>query len=116
MDNALDWGIPESDFWNMTLAELERLFASKRRMQIEKRQEQAFFDYTLADLIGASVARISNKSVEMPYIEKAYPTIFDAKEMSEMRKKKEIKLSAARFRQFAQTFNQKFEKGGNAVG
>lgn len=33
LDNALDYGITEFDFWNMTLAELERAIESKRRVK-----------------------------------------------------------------------------------
>lgn len=106
MDNALDWGISEADFWSMTLAELERLFASKRRMKKQKAQEQAYFDYQLADLIGVSVGRIYNKSTKMPSVEEAYPNIFDAEE----KQKKKDELSAARFKQFAEAFNKKFGK------
>jgi hypothetical protein len=110
LDNALDWGIPESDFWDMTLAELERLFESKRRMKKQKTQEQAYFDYQLADLIGVSVGRIYNKSTKMPSIEEAYPNIFDAEKMQEEKQEKQDELSAARFKQFAEAFNKKFGK------
>lgn len=110
MDNALDWGVSEADFWSMTLAELERLFESKRRMKKQKAQEQAYFDYQLADLIGISVGRIYNKSTKMPSIEEAYPNIFDAKKMQEEKQKKQDALSAARFKQFAEAFNKKFGK------
>ena len=96
----------------MTLAELQRLFASKQRMQKQKAQEQAYFDYTLADLIGISVGRIYNKATKMPQIEEVYPHIFDANKMQEERQKKQDELSAARLKQFAQAFNKKFEEGG----
>ena len=112
LDNALDWGISEADFLDMTLAELERLFASKQRMQKTRAQEQAYFDYTLADLIGISVGRIYNKSTKMPAIEEVYTTIFDAEKIQEEKQKKQDELSAARFKQFAQAFNKKFEEGG----
>lgn len=109
LDNALDWGISEADFWSMTLAELERLFESKRRMKKQKAQEQAYFDYQLADLIGVSVGRIYNKSTKMPSVEEAYPNIFDAFDAEEKQKKQD-ELSAARFKQFAEAFNKKFGK------
>lgn len=112
MDNALDWGISEFDFWDMTLAELERLFNSKKRMQKERAQEKAYFDYTLANLIGISVARAFNKSNEMSPIEEAYPSLFDAEKIQEQKQQKQDELSAIRFKQFADAFNKKFEKGG----
>lgn len=94
----------------MTLAELERLFESKRRVKKQKAQEQAYFDYQLADLIGISVGRIYNNSAEMPSIEEAYQNIFDAQKMQEEKQQKQDELSALRFRQFAEAFNKKFGK------
>ena len=116
LDNALDWGISEFDFWNMTLAELERLFESKRRMQKQNAQDKAYFDYKLSDLIGASVARIYKKSGgELPLIEEVYPDIFDTEKMQKERKKAKDKLLAAQFMQFANAHNQKFERKGDAM-
>ena len=116
LDNALDWGISEFDFWNMSLAELERLFESKRRIQKQNAQDKAYFDYKLADLIGASVAIRFNKSgSELPLIEKVYPDIFDAEKMKAERKKAKDKLLVAQFMQFANAHNQKFERKGDAM-
>ena len=108
LDNALDWGISEADFWDMTLAELARLFKSKQRMQKQKAQEQAYFDYTLADLIGRSVARMYSKTNEYPEIQEIYPALFE-----EEKQKKQDELSVIRFKQFADAYNRKFEKGGS---
>lgn len=110
LDNALDWDISESDFWGMTLAELERLFQSKRRIKKQQLQEKAAFDYKLAELIGVSVSRIYSKSNEMPAIEEAYPDIFDVQKIQEEKEHKQDELSALRFRQFAEAFNKKFGK------
>ena len=97
----------------MTIAELKRLFASKKRTKLAEEKERACFDYTLADLIGHSVARIYNKENEYPEIELVYPSIFDAKEMEEERQKQQDELSALRFKQFAQAFNKKIKEGGS---
>lgn len=48
----------------------------------------------------------------MPDIEKVYPNLFDAQEIQVQKQQKQDELSAARFRQFAEAFNKKFEKGG----
>jgi hypothetical protein len=96
----------------MTPGEIDRLFKSKVRMQKQRAQEQATFDYTLADLIGRSVARIYNSSNHMPEISEVYPTLFDQKEFQEKKQEHLDNLSAARFKQFAQSFNQKFTGGG----
>ena len=50
----------------MTIGEFERILESKRRTQKREAQEKAYFDYTLADLIGYSIARIFNSSNEYP--------------------------------------------------
>ena len=41
LNNALDYGISEHDFWNMTFAELDRLVASKKRMEKYEAKEKA---------------------------------------------------------------------------
>lgn len=106
LNNALDWGMTELVFWDMTLAELTRFFESKQRVQKFREQEKAYFDYTLANLIGMSIARALNKQNQMPEIEDVYPNIFDKKAKVE----RQDELSAARFRQFAAAFNNNFRK------
>lgn len=91
----------------MTLAELERLLDSKRRTQKRQAQEKATFNYILADLIGRSISRLYSASNEMPDIATVYPTLFDTKQIEEQKSIKKAELSAARFRQFANSFNAK---------
>jgi hypothetical protein len=105
-------GITEHDFWNMTLAELERVFASKRRVLKQQAQEKASYDYILADLIGRSIGRLYSSSATIPDISTVYPTLFDSQEIEEKRAEKNAELSALRFRQFANSFNKRFKKEG----
>lgn len=79
-------------------------------MEQQRAQEKATFDYTLAELIGRSVARIYNSANHMPEISEVYPTLFDSQELLERRQEKQAELSALRFKQFAQSYNQKFRK------
>ena len=95
----------------MTLAELERVIASKKRQQKAAAQEKATFDYIQADLIGRSIARIYNSSATMPHISEAYPTLFDSEEIVEAKKAKVQELSILRFKLFADSHNKKL-KGG----
>lgn len=104
----MDSGISEYDFWNMTIAELERAFKSKKRIQEAKEKERAVFDYILADLIGRSVARIQSSANHMPDISEAYPWLFDSKEVQEKKQEKKDELSVLRFKLFAQSHNKKF--------
>lgn len=103
MDNALDYGLSENEFWEMTFAEIERALASKRRQE----QRRASFDYILADLIGRSVARVHNSSNTMPTLAEAYPTLFDRQAEEEEIQAQKDKLSVLRFKQFAQSYNKK---------
>lgn len=94
----------------MTLAEIERAIESKKRVYINQARERASFDYTLADLIGRSVSRIYSSSSKMPEIQEVYPTLFDSEEIQELKEEKQAELSALRFKQFATSFNSKFNK------
>lgn len=103
----MDLGISEFDFWNMTLAELERALESKKRIILQEQKSRAAFDYTLADLIGRSVARIHSSSNTMPKISDVYPTLFDGEKIDENLQAKRDELSAMRFKLFAQSFNSR---------
>lgn len=94
----------------MTIAELERAIKSKQRQLKLKAQEQATYDYILAELIGRSVARIYNSSNKMPEIAAIYPNLFDSAEIEERKAQKKAELSALRFKQFANSYNQRFKE------
>lgn len=96
----------------MTIGELERLAASKQRVAKAEAQERASYDYILANLIGRSVARIYSSSATMPDISTVYPSLFDSEEIQAQKAQKQAELSALRFRQFANAFNNRFEKRG----
>jgi hypothetical protein len=108
LDNALDIGIKEADFWFMTLAELDRYIASYNRTKKAQEQERAIYDYILADLIGRSAARILNSNNEYPPISAVYPKLFDNTELVEKQEEKKQELSALRFKLFANSFNKRF--------
>lgn len=110
LDNALDIGISEPDFWNMTLAELERRFDSYKRIERQKAQEKATFDYLLADLIGKSISRIYSSANNMPAIAEVYPSLFNSEEIKEKQQQKKAELSVLRFKQYADFHNKKFKK------
>lgn len=113
LEGALDLGITEQEFWNMTLAELHRVIESRQRCRKREAQERASFDYLLADLIGRSVGRIYNSANRMPSIEEAYPGIFDAKEIEDQKATQQDNLSAMRFRQFANAYNKSYKEVAN---
>lgn len=108
----MDYGLSEADFWQMTLAEVERYIASKKRLIKLEAQEKASFDYTLADLIGRSISRIYNSTNKMPDISEVYPTLFNSEEIEVQKQQKKNELSALRFKQFAESFNAKYKEAG----
>ena len=95
----------------MTIAELNRAFASKVRINKIEEQKKASFDYILADLIGRSMSRIYSSSAKFPPIEEVYPTLFDAAEQEEKAQIKKDELSVIRFKLFAEAHNKRFEGG-----
>lgn len=107
LETALDCGITECDYWNMTLAEAIRAVESRKRKQKAEAQEKAAMDYIQADLIGRSVARIHSSANTYPSLAEAYPTLFDDAEVKEKQQEQKDKLSALRFKLFAQSFNSK---------
>lgn len=107
LEIALDYGIDEINYWNMTLAEVIRAIESKKRQQKLQAQERASYDYILADLIGRSVSRIYSNSTRLPQIYEVYPTLFDGVEMEEQKQQKQMEISAIRFKLFAQSYNKK---------
>ena len=111
LNNALDSGISEFDFWNMTFAEVSRAIQSHNRMHIAEEKRKASYDYILADLIGRSVSRIYNSANKMPALYKAYPSLFDKEVEEEKMRKQREELSMARFYQFAQLTNKRFKEG-----
>lgn len=113
LDSALDYGISERDFWDMTLAELARCISSKKRIEHMKMQQKATMDYVLADLIGRSVSRCFEGSNSMPALEEAYSFLFDEESKREIEKRKQEQqdeLSALRFKLFAESFNARFKE------
>ena len=112
---ALDYGVKELEFWEMTLAEIERAIDSKKRVTRIDKQNKAMFDYTLAILIGRNIARVHGSSSPIPTLEEAYPELFKKtpEEEAEYQKQKDD-LSALRFKLFAQSHNEKY-KGGELI-
>lgn len=110
LETALDFGVSEKDFWEMTFAELTRLFESKARTLKIQEQQKASFDYILADLIGRSISRLYNSSNKMPTMSDVYPNLFSKEEEAEKIQKKKEELSILRFKQFAQSYNSRFKE------
>lgn len=112
LDNFLDMGLTEFQFWDMTVAELNRYADSYQRVQKKKAQERAFADYRLADLIGYSMARLYSNEAKYPEIYDVYPAIFDRDAIEEAREKERNQKTDAWLREFAKSFNKSTAKEG----
>lgn len=112
LDSALDSGITEEQFWNMTFAEIERAINSKRRVKKLDMQQKASFDYILANLVAKGVSIVLGDKSDYPTIESAYSGLFDdvIEERQEAIKEQKMNLSALRFKQFAQSYNKNFKE------
>lgn len=97
----------------MTITELKRAISSKLRVKKIEAREKASYDYTLAQIVGRACGMaFGTIKSEFPDISSVYPTLFDSEEIKQRKQEKQAELSALRFKQFAESFNQKFNKEG----
>lgn len=100
----------------MTLGEVERAVLSWQRRNKREAQERAAYDYILAALIGTNVASyFSNATV--PPLKEVYSHLFEEQtaEVQEQKIDAKTELSALRFKQFAKSFNDRFNKQEVAI-
>lgn len=114
LDNALDYGVSEQEFWDMTIGELDRLVSSRQRVEKYRLKEKATMDYTMALLIGRAV-RGGDEEHPFPDLYEVYPDLFleEAVQHQQAKEDRLAELSAIRFIQFAESFNSKFDKEAN---
>lgn len=107
----MDSGITEFDFWEMTPGEINRAIESKNKIEMIRIQREASFDYIQAQLIVKGIGIALGSKETFPQISEAYPGIFDniQKAQEEKIKKQKDDLSALRFKQFAQSYNNSFK-------
>ena len=96
----------------MTIAELNRFVESWKRNYTRQEKERAAHNYILAGLVGKCVASYFSNNIEMPKIEEVYSNLFEEK-VEETKNEKEnltTDASVARFMQFVNFHNKKFNK------
>lgn len=100
----------------MTIAEVTRAIYSYERVEKRKAQERAALDYIAANLIGRSIASYFSQEVTMPELAEAYPSLFtdESEKVKTNKQKQKAQLSALRFKQFANSYNERFYKTGGA--
>lgn len=95
----------------MTPAEVRRFVESRNRVRKIETQEKASCDYILASLIVKGVSITLGDKSSFPTIQEAYPGVFDdiAKAQEEKIQEQKMNLSALRFKQFAQSYNDRLK-------
>ena len=95
----------------MSIGEVLRRVRSYERTVERKRQEQAFFDWTLGNLIGSSVGRCLSNDIEYPKLHEAYPSIFNSKEVQEAEEEMRFK----KIKEKAEKRKKELEHSGKCV-
>ena len=95
----------------MTPAEVVRHIECKNRTRQIEMQERASYDYIQAQLIVKGIAITLGSKDAFPTIYQVYPGVFD--ELQEAQEEKiaqqKAELSALRFKQFAHSYNKRYE-------
>ena len=109
--NALDYGITERDYWEMTPKEVIRAVNSKVKVRRKKKKKKATYDYILAQLITKGISITLGAKDGFPEIQEVYKGVFDdvIEEYEQKKMESKANVSAVRFKQFAQAFNNKFK-------
>jgi hypothetical protein len=89
----------------MTIAEISRYCEGA----VWRMKSRAQFDYSLADLIGVSVARIMDSNVEYPTIVQVYPHLFEDETKEEEQQLDSTTNSINNFLAFAMAHNAKLK-------
>lgn len=95
----------------MTPREIKNAIESANRIEKLRAKEKASYDFILANLIIKGIGNVLGDKTPFPSITEAYPTIFDDIKQEQENKIQEQKdqLSALRFKQFAQSYNNRLK-------
>ena len=93
----------------MSIGEVVRYIQAQDRISKVRNQERASYDYILANLIVRGVGITLGSKDHFPTIEDAYPSLFEEirEEQKQKIESKKMELSALRFKQFAQSYNNR---------
>lgn len=110
LQNAINLGLAEREFWEMTIAEVMR-YEEGAMWRIK---QKAQFDHILANLIGISCARMMSKDVKYP----AFNEVYNFNDNQEHQEENEqtaqdiaTQNSINRFLEFATRHNAKMKEG-----
>ena len=91
---CLEAGITEEFFWNSTYGEMLRYMKAYSNRLLRERQDKAFLDYQLSNLIGISVSRLFSSNSKFPEIHEAYPSIFEPPSPEEIANMRAMEMKA----------------------
>ena len=91
---CLEAEITEEFFWQSTYGEMLRCMKAYSSKIKRERQDKAFFDYQLSNLIGISVSRLFSSDSSLPQIHEAYPSIFEPPSQEELANMEAMKYKA----------------------
>lgn len=110
---CLELGLTESQFNNMTLAEVKRYIDTYEKKRTRELKEQAMIEYITCDLMATSIGRLLSKDVKYPTFIDAFSNLFTKEEIEQFeeeqaRAKREATIE--RLKAMAQAHNERFEK------
>ena len=93
----------------MTIGEVVRYIEAQNKIMTMQNQEKASHNYILAMLVVKGVGITLGSKETFPSIDEVYPNLFnDVKEEQKAKvENKKMELSALRFKQFAQSYNNR---------
>jgi hypothetical protein len=96
----------------MTIGEVSRYIEAQNKKMTMQNQEKASHNYILANLIVRGVGITLGSKEHYPTIDEVYPSLFDniKEEQRAKVEQQKMELSALRFRQFAQSYNNRKHK------
>lgn len=113
LEQCMSIGMAEDEFYSKTLAEITRSVEAHNKQQLQEMEQQAFFDYQLANLIGSSVARLISKDAKFPKMHEVYGFL-DTEEHRQARQEQERKQKLSQYREYmmalAKTHNKKADE------
>lgn len=101
--DAIKIGIPEREFWEMTLGEIQREADGINFRHKQRLSEQAQMDYTQAIIFGRCIGSMLDSSCTIPSFEEAYPSLVD----HEAVEKESSNKAVAQILAMAEAFNNR---------
>ena len=105
--NALDAGVSVSEFWELSIAEINNIIASYKRKEVKRFKEKVQLCFLQADVIGNALFRQENEKKIQPW--DVYPAIFkeEKQQFEEYVKKEELETFKERRRAWMDRYNAK---------